>query len=327
MCRFTLLKIRPPMIQVLLNRPIWLRNLCPVNWFLCLCQLVPCQLSRYFSQYPGQLLLLAPTEEIVFRRDDGETTGLLTMTNTATCAVAYKVFSTFLSQLVLQLSTHFRCIVSHLRSRQPHRTNTAFVRVQVSLALAPFWTSLFTSNRVIRLLNSSVINFWSWPVQLIAIHWLINSWAKSGRFVCFFDLSFALCCFFHFCFYLRLKSFCFRFFFQKTNEASVQQHRLRCSVAPSDAKDEEFSGMSAGANNATAVKLLQEIGPKLDTIIREQERLRDQMKQLRFLLLLLLFLAFAVPYYMLRNRSGGYVSDFHDNGACHSVSAASSPSS
>lgn len=39
----------------------------------------------------GQLLQLSPTEEIVFRREDGETTGLLTMTNTSDGAVAYKV--------------------------------------------------------------------------------------------------------------------------------------------------------------------------------------------------------------------------------------------
>ena len=45
-----------------------------------------CSFSR-----SGQLLQLTPAEEIVFRREDGETTGLLAMTNTATCNVAYKV--------------------------------------------------------------------------------------------------------------------------------------------------------------------------------------------------------------------------------------------
>lgn len=47
--------------------------------------------NSFFSSPPGQLLQLTPAEEIVFRREDGETTGLLTMTNTSTCNVAYKV--------------------------------------------------------------------------------------------------------------------------------------------------------------------------------------------------------------------------------------------
>jgi hypothetical protein len=40
----------------------------------------------------GQYLQLTPAEEIVFRREDGETTGMLVMNNTACCNVAYKVF-------------------------------------------------------------------------------------------------------------------------------------------------------------------------------------------------------------------------------------------
>lgn len=90
-------------------------------------------------------------------------------------------------------------------------------------------------------------------------------------------------------------------FIQKTSESSIQQHRLRCSVAPSDAKDEEFSGMAAGANNATAVKLLQEMAPKLETILTEQEQLRNQVKHLRMLLLIVLFLSLVLPFYFARD--------------------------
>ena len=49
--------------------------------------------------YPGQLLQLSPTEEIVFRREDGETTGLLTMNNSANSNVAYKVIFIYINKL------------------------------------------------------------------------------------------------------------------------------------------------------------------------------------------------------------------------------------
>lgn len=47
----------------------------------------------FFVGNAGQYLQLTPGEEIVFRREEGETTGMLVMTNTSNCNVAYKVFS------------------------------------------------------------------------------------------------------------------------------------------------------------------------------------------------------------------------------------------
>ena len=59
--------------------------------------------------------------------------------------------------------------------------------------------------------------------------------------------------------------------------------------------------MAAGANNATAVKLLQEMAPKLETVLTEQEQLRDQVKHLRMLLLIVLFLSLVLPFYFARH--------------------------
>lgn len=39
----------------------------------------------------GQYLQLSPGEEIIFKREEGETTGMLVMTNLSNCNVAYKV--------------------------------------------------------------------------------------------------------------------------------------------------------------------------------------------------------------------------------------------
>lgn len=97
-------------------------------------------------------------------------------------------------------------------------------------------------------------------------------------------------------------SSCF-LYFKKTNESTIQQQRLRCSVAPSDAKDDEFSGNLSTLNNGTTVKLLQEIVPQLNRVLDEQEKLRKQLKDIRILLLILMVLLFVVPYYFFRNGS------------------------
>ena len=93
------------------------------------------------------------------------------------------------------------------------------------------------------------------------------------------------------------------FILQKTNENTIQQHRLRCSVAPSDAKDDEFAGNTLGLNNATAIKLLQDITPQLNKILDEQENLRRHLKDIRILLFVLIILSLLVPFYFLNNDS------------------------
>lgn len=78
---------------------------------------------------------------------------------------------------------------------------------------------------------------------------------------------------------------------------------MRCSVAPSDAKDDEFAGHVSGLSNVAAVKLLQEIAPQLTKVLDEQEKLRKQLKDIRILLLILMILSFAVPFYFFRDES------------------------
>lgn len=90
---------------------------------------------------------------------------------------------------------------------------------------------------------------------------------------------------------------------QKTNENNIQQHRLRCSVAPSDAKDDEFSGNLSGSGNPATVKLLQDIIPQLNKVLDEQEKLRKQLKDIRILLLFLMILSFIAPFYFSRSGS------------------------
>lgn len=79
---------------------------------------------------PGQLLQLAPTEEIVFRREDGETTGTLTMTNTANCAVAYKVSQLKTKNIRKDYLLKFVfAFYNNYRLRRLLRINIAFVLV------------------------------------------------------------------------------------------------------------------------------------------------------------------------------------------------------
>ena len=90
----------------------------------------------------------------------------------------------------------------------------------------------------------------------------------------------------------------------------MQQHRLRCSVAPSDAKDEEFSGTMS---NSAALKLLQEMDPKLESILNEQRRLKSQMKQMRLLVLITVILSITLAFFFSRANNQF---DFVDNESC-----------
>jgi len=213
---------------------------------------------------PGQLLQLSPTEEIVFRREDGETTGLLTMTNTSDGAVAYKIKTTSPDKYRVRPSAGVLSVGSVLN---------VTVHIQSGYSAA----------------------------QLVRDKFLVMACTVDSETMTNQQLSEV---------------------WKKTNESALQQHRLRCSVAPSDAKDEEFSGMAAGSNNATAVKLLQDMSNRLETLTQEQQSLHDQLKQMRFLLLVLLFLALLLPFYM--TPSGGPT---QDGAVCHVLPASPSPTS
>lgn len=77
--------LRPPI------RPKRLKNRYPVNFSRA--NGTHFTWIETWDNFLGQYLQLAPAEEIVFRREDGETTGMLVMNNTANCNVAYKVLT------------------------------------------------------------------------------------------------------------------------------------------------------------------------------------------------------------------------------------------
>lgn len=62
----------------------------------------------------------------------------------------------------------------------------------------------------------------------------------------------------------------------------MQQHRLRCSVAASDARDEEFSETKASS------KLINDLTVEVKQLSQKQEELKHQISQVRLLLLLFL---------------------------------------
>ena len=69
----------------------------------------------------GQLLQLTPTDEIIFRREDGETTGLLTMSNAVDCSVAYKVLI-FLKTILFSILIFFKCpIKTQIKTTSPDK--------------------------------------------------------------------------------------------------------------------------------------------------------------------------------------------------------------
>jgi len=202
--------------------------------------------------FPGQLLQLTPAEEIVFRREDGETTGLLAMTNTATCNVAYKIKTTSPDKYRV-------------------RPSAGVISAGATLNITVHIQSGYSASQLVR--DKFLVMACAVDSDTLTNQQLIEVW-------------------------------------KKTNEIAVQQHRLRCSVAPSDAKDEEFSG---SMSNSAALKLLQEMDPKLESILNEQRRLKSQMKQMRLLVLITVILSISLAFFFSRT-SNDY--DFVDNGSC-----------
>ncbi|EFX68040.1 motile sperm domain-containing protein 2-like [Daphnia pulex] len=198
---------------------------------------------------PGQYLQLTPAEEIVFRREDGETTGMLVMNNTAGCNVAYKIKTTSPDKYRVRPSAGIICTAGSLN---------VTVHIQSGYSAS----------------------------QLVRDKFLVMACTVESDSLTNLQLTEV---------------------WKKTNENTIQQHRLRCSVAPSDAKDDEFAGNALGLNNATA-KLLQDIAPQLNKILDEQENLRRQLKDMRILLFVLIILSIAVPFYFFNNDSGDHLS-------------------
>ncbi|KAK4004350.1 motile sperm domain-containing protein 2 [Daphnia magna] len=192
---------------------------------------------------PGQYLQLAPAEEIVFRREDGETTGTLVMNNAANCNVAYKIKTTSPDKYRVRPSAGIICTGASLN---------VTVHIQSGYSAS----------------------------QLVRDKFLVMACTVESDSLTNLQLSEV---------------------WKKTNENTIQQHRLRCSVAPSDAKDDEFAGNLSGLNNAATAKLLQDIAPQLNRILDEQQNLRKQLKSLRTLLFILIILSLVVPFYFFNS--------------------------
>jgi len=202
--------------------------------------------------FPGQLLQLTPAEEIVFRREDGETTGLLTMTNTSTCNVAYKIKTTSPDKYRV-------------------RPSAGVINAGAALNITVHIQSGYSASQLVR--DKFLVMACAIDSDTLTNQQLIEVW-------------------------------------KKTSEVAVQQHRLRCSVAPSDAKDEEFSGTMS---NSAALKLLQEMDPKLESILNEQRRLKSQMKQMRLLVLITVILSITLAFFFSRANNQF---EFVDNESC-----------
>lgn len=243
--------------------------------------------SRILSLFLiGQLLQLMPVEEIIFRREDGETTGLLTMTNAVDCSVAYKVSCTLQRQptFVWQNASPYlfwkfidqdnisRQIPSPSECRSHNKG-----RYLKCYSAHPIW--LFCLSAGTRQVFGNGLCCGRRLAKCPAVSRSVES----------------KCCFPHFEISTWfLKTCCCE---QKIGDASVQQHRLRCSVAPSDAHD-DFSG---DKQQAASLKLLQEMAPRMEALANGQEKLLKQVKQMRILLVILLLALFALPFYLFPN--------------------------
>jgi len=64
---------------------------------------------------------LHPAEEIIFRHEEGETTGMLTVTNTSDCKVAYKVRFTISILFVENFKSNFEFLQIKTTSPDKYR--------------------------------------------------------------------------------------------------------------------------------------------------------------------------------------------------------------
>lgn len=213
-------------------------------------------LAKKITIPAGQLLLLNPAEEIVFRRDDGETTGLLTMTNSVNSNVAYKIKTTSPDKYRV-------------------RPSAGVIALGQALNITVHIQSGYSASQLVRdkfLVMACTVESDSLNNQQLAEVW------------------------------------------KKTNESAVQQHRLRCSVMPSDAKEDEFTGIGS---NVAAMKLLKDISPQLDKLLHEQENMKKLIKQIRIILVILVILSIVLPLYFFRSEVDSEIHS-HKSVSCES---------
>jgi hypothetical protein len=87
---------------------------------------------------------------------------------------------------------------------------------------------------------------------------------------------------------------------------------------PSDAKDDEFTGMGS---NVAAMKLLKDISPQLDKLLNEQENMKKLIKQIRMILVILVILSIFLPLYFFRREVDSEI-HIHKSVSCESFQSA-----
>jgi len=84
---------------------------------------------------------------------------------------------------------------------------------------------------------------------------------------------------------------------------------------PSDAKEDEFTGMGS---NVAAMKLLKDISPQLDKLLHEQENMKKLIKQIRVILVILVILSIVLPFYVFRSEVDSEIHS-HKSVSCESL--------
>ena len=84
---------------------------------------------------------------------------------------------------------------------------------------------------------------------------------------------------------------------------------------PSDAKDDEFTGIGS---NGAAMKLLKDLSRQLERLLHEQESMKKQIKQIKMILLIIVMLSIVLPFYFFKSDY-----DSHKSVACEAFRSSS----
>ena len=88
------------------------------------------------------------------------------------------------------------------------------------------------------------------------------------------------------------------FFSQKIGEDSIQNYRLRCSVA-AISDESKNNDNNNNTNNDATMKLLREFSPLIERILSEQSKLEKKLKQIKLLLIISLVITIVIPLYSI----------------------------
>ena len=86
----------------------------------------------------------------------------------------------------------------------------------------------------------------------------------------------------------------YKFSLQKIGEDSIQNYRLRCSVAA--ISDESKNSNNNNTSNDATMKLLREFAPQIEQILSEQSKLEKQLKQIQLLLIISFVITIVISF-------------------------------